>query len=94
MFGVGVLSEKNLELNPSLKIIKTLLLKGELNWSELKQETGLSNGALSKHVNLLFKQEFILIYKKLGQGIVYQLNALKPCPVCGTLFEKYSRGGV
>ena len=83
---VGVLSEKNLELNSSLKIIRTLLLKGGLNWSELLRETGLSSGALSKHVNLLLFEWFISAHKQLGRGVVYEINISKECPVCGTLF--------
>jgi DNA-binding transcriptional ArsR family regulator len=70
--------------------ILTALLAGERSVSQLMEETGLGQANLSKHLNVLHQQGFV-IRRKEGLNVLYRLTDEEVFRICDLMCGKLER---
>jgi len=74
--------------NPDRLMILCQLSKGELRVGEIEQVLGIGQPTLSQQLTVL-REEELVVTRREGKSIYYQLTSPKALAVIGTLYEQY-----
>ena len=74
--------------NPDRLMILCQLSKGELRVGKIEQVLGIGQPTLSQQLTVL-REEELVVTRREGKSIYYQLTSPKALAVIGTLYEQY-----